>query len=78
MIVIGAGPAGAAAAMRAAGAGINVTAFEKGAPGRDKVCGDGLTPRAVAALDDLGIALDEDKIAHFRRDRSAPLMSASA
>ena len=23
---------------------------EKGAPGRDKVCGDGLTPRAVAAL----------------------------
>ncbi len=59
MIVIGAGPAGAAAAMRAAGAGITVTAFEKAAHGRDKVCGDGLTPRAVAALDDLGIPLDE-------------------
>ena len=59
MIVIGAGPAGAAAAMRAAGAGIKVTAFEKAPPGRDKVCGDGLTPRAVAALDELGISLDE-------------------
>ena len=59
MIVIGAGPAGAAAAMRAAGAGIEVTAFEKAPAGRDKVCGDGLTPRAVAALDELGISLDE-------------------
>ena len=35
-----------------------MTVFEKGSPGRDKVCGDGLTPRAVAALDELGIALD--------------------
>ena len=59
MIVIGAGPAGAAAAMRAAGAGIAVTAFEKAPPGRDKVCGDGLTPRAVAALGELGVSLDE-------------------
>ena len=32
--------------------------FEKGSPGRDKVCGDGLTPRAVTALDELGITLD--------------------
>ena len=59
MIVIGAGPAGAAAAMRAAGAGITVTAFEKAPAGRDKVCGDGLTPRAVAALHELGVSLDE-------------------
>lgn len=59
MIVIGAGPAGTAAAMRAAGAGISVTAFEKAPAGRDKVCGDGLTPRAVAALDELGVSLDE-------------------
>jgi geranylgeranyl reductase family protein len=29
--------------------------FEKAAPGRDKVCGDGLTPRAVHALDELEI-----------------------
>ena len=56
--VIGAGPAGAAAAIRAARGGARVTVFEKGSPGRDKVCGDGLTPRAVAALDELGITLD--------------------
>ena len=55
--VIGAGPAGAATAIRAARGGARVTVFEKASPGRDKVCGDGLTPRAVAALDELGIDL---------------------
>jgi len=55
MLVIGGGPAGAAAAIRAARAGVRVTLFEKGPHGRDKVCGDGLTPRAIAALDDLDI-----------------------
>ena len=33
--------------------------FEKGAHGRDKVCGDGLTPRAVGALNELKIPLDD-------------------
>jgi menaquinone-9 beta-reductase len=56
--VIGAGPAGSAAAMRAARAGARVVVFEKGVHGRDKVCGDGLTPRAVGALDELKIDLD--------------------
>ncbi|MXW96923.1 MAG: geranylgeranyl reductase family protein [Acidimicrobiaceae bacterium] len=56
--VIGAGPAGAATAIRAARGGAHVTVFEKASPGRDKVCGDGLTPRAVAALNELGIELD--------------------
>ena len=55
LLVIGGGPAGAAAAIRAARAGVRVTVFEKGPHGRDKVCGDGLTPRAVAALRDLDI-----------------------
>src|SRR3954453_22572678 len=55
MLVIGGGPAGAATAIRAARAGVRVTLFEKGPHGRDKVCGDGLTPRAVAALEDLDI-----------------------
>lgn len=36
-----------------------MTVFEKGKPGRDKICGDGLTPRAVKALDDLGVSLDD-------------------
>ena len=55
LLVIGGGPAGAAAAIVAARAGLNVTVFEKGPHGRDKVCGDGLTPRAVAALEELKI-----------------------
>ncbi len=59
LVVIGAGPAGSAAAMRAARAGARVTVFEKGPAGRDKVCGDGLTPRAVAALSELKIDLED-------------------
>jgi menaquinone-9 beta-reductase len=55
LLIIGGGPAGAAAAIRGARAGLEVTVFEKGPHGRDKVCGDGLTPRAVAALQALAI-----------------------
>lgn len=55
--VIGAGPAGAATAIAAARAGARVRVFEKAQLGRDKACGDGLTPRAVAALRNLGIEL---------------------
>ena len=58
LVVIGAGPAGSAAAIRAARAGARVTVFEKGAAGRDKVWGDGLTPRSVAALHELAIDLE--------------------
>ncbi|MEO1057535.1 MAG: geranylgeranyl reductase family protein [Actinomycetota bacterium] len=53
--IIGAGPAGAAAAITAARAGASVIVFDKAGYGRDKVCGDGLTPRAVGALHDLDI-----------------------
>jgi len=57
--VIGGGPAGAAAAICAARAGLSVVVFEKGSYGRDKVCGDGLTPRAIGALNELDISLDD-------------------
>ena len=59
IVVIGAGPAGAAAAIQAARAGARVIVFDKAPYGRDKVCGDGLTPRAVGALNDLKIDLDD-------------------
>jgi geranylgeranyl reductase family protein len=55
--VIGAGPAGAAVAIQAARLGASVVVFDKAAYGRDKVCGDGLTPRAVGALNELKIDL---------------------
>ncbi len=61
LLVIGGGPAGSAAAITAARAGLSVMLFEKGAHGRDKVCGDGLTPRAIAALDELRI---DHSVAH--------------
>ncbi len=57
LVIIGGGPAGAAAAIRAARAGARVSVLERGDAGRDKVCGDGLTPRAVAALDELKVDL---------------------
>ena len=58
--VIGGGPAGAATAIRAARAGAKVVVFEKGPHGRDKVCGDGLTPRAVGALQELEIPYEDE------------------
>lgn len=67
MIVIGAGPAGAAAAIQAARGGASVRVFDKAPYGRDKVCGDGLTPRAVAALNELKIDMsDAHRIAGLR------------
>jgi len=67
MAVIGAGPAGAAAAIQAARAGVRVVVFDKAPYGRDKICGDGLTPRAVGALKDLDIELtDAHPIAGLR------------
>ena len=59
LAIVGAGPAGSATAIRAARGGARVVMFERSVPGRDKVCGDGLTPRAVNALLELGISSDE-------------------
>ncbi len=55
--IIGAGPAGAATAIRAARQGASTVLFERAPSGRDKACGDGLTPRAMGALGELGIDL---------------------
>ncbi len=55
VIVVGAGPAGSATAYHLARAGHEVLLLEKTAFPREKVCGDGLTPRAVTALVAMGI-----------------------
>ena len=55
VIVVGAGPAGATTAFHLAQSGLDVLLLEKTAFPREKVCGDGLTPRAVKQLVSLGI-----------------------
>ncbi|MET9533408.1 geranylgeranyl reductase family protein [Streptomyces sp. NPDC006649] len=58
VIVVGAGPAGSAAAFHLARAGVDVVLLEKGTFPRDKVCGDGLTPQGVHQLVRMGIDID--------------------
>jgi len=55
VVVIGAGPAGSATAAWAARAGLDVLLVDAERFPRDKPCGDGLTPRAVAELRGLGL-----------------------
>lgn len=54
ILVIGAGPGGAATAARLAEAGHEVLMVDRAQFPRDKTCGDGLTPRCVAALEQMG------------------------
>ncbi|MEJ5919025.1 geranylgeranyl reductase family protein [Corynebacterium sp. H78] len=56
VLVVGAGPTGAAAAIHAVDAGFSVLLVDSQTFPRDKTCGDGLTPRAIAELDRLGLA----------------------
>lgn len=58
-IVVGAGPAGSATAVHLARRGLTVALLEKSEFPRDKVCGDGLTPRATRQLIRLGIDTSE-------------------
>ncbi len=60
VIVVGAGPAGSSAAYWLAGAGLDVALVERSSFPREKVCGDGLTPRGTRALIDMGIDVSED------------------
>ncbi|HEX4790793.1 MAG TPA: geranylgeranyl reductase family protein [Actinospica sp.] len=55
VIVVGAGPAGSTTAYHLAKAGLDVLLLEKTAFPREKICGDGLTPRAVTQLVRMGV-----------------------
>ena len=55
VLIVGAGPAGCAAAITLAGAGFDVVLIDQHAFPRDKVCGDGLIPDAHQALRRLGL-----------------------
>ena len=58
VLVVGAGPGGSATAYHLARHGIDVTVVERSAFPREKVCGDGLTPRGVAAMLKMGVDPD--------------------
>ncbi|MGH8945041.1 MAG: geranylgeranyl reductase family protein, partial [Acidimicrobiia bacterium] len=58
VLVVGGGPAGAAAAYWLARSGHEVTLVEKKEYPRDKTCGDGLTPRAILQLQEMGFDFD--------------------
>ena len=59
VLVVGAGPAGATAAYHLARHGVHVLAVDKAAFPREKVCGDGLTPRGVKQLLEMGVDVTE-------------------
>jgi geranylgeranyl reductase family protein len=73
VIVVGAGPAGSATAAHLAQAGVNVVLLEKSAFPREKVCGDGLTPRAVKQLVKLGI--DTSKEAGWLQNKGLRILA---
>jgi len=64
VLVVGGGPAGAAAGFWLARLGHDVTVIERKKFPREKTCGDGLTPRAVKELGDMGLS---DQLSQFHR-----------
>ena len=55
VLVVGAGPGGSATAYHLARQGVDVLLVDRATFPREKVCGDGLTPRGVAAMGRLGV-----------------------
>ena len=66
IVIVGAGPAGLAAAIAAREKGLRVTATDCARPPIDKTCGEGLMPDGLAALEKLGIAIGPEHGFPFR------------
>jgi len=64
VLVVGAGPSGAAAAYWLAERGHRVVVVERKEFPREKTCGDGLTPRAVRQLHDMGL---DERLEEYHR-----------
>lgn len=62
VLVVGGGPGGASAAFWLAQRGVDVVLAEKKHYPREKACGDGLTPRAVRQLTDMGFDFDRPDV----------------
>ena len=55
VLIVGAGPGGCSAAWRLAGMGYRILVVDRETFPRDKICGDGIAPRAVHALYQMGL-----------------------
>ncbi len=55
VVIVGAGPAGASAALAARRAGASVLMLDRARFPRDKTCGDGIAPHAIEVLTRLGV-----------------------
>ncbi|MBI2168364.1 MAG: geranylgeranyl reductase family protein [Actinobacteria bacterium] len=75
LLVIGGGPAGAAAAVCGARAGLSVTLHDRATFPRDKTCGDGLTIDALRRLERMG--LDPEAVGVWQPVAEAVLHSPS-
>ncbi|MGA0064891.1 MAG: NAD(P)/FAD-dependent oxidoreductase [Ilumatobacteraceae bacterium] len=74
-IVVGAGPAGIAAAITAHSTGKSVLVIDKARFPRDKCCGDGLTTGALRLLERLGV--DRNDVGSWRECRDVEVRSPS-
>ncbi len=64
VVIVGAGPSGSACAYWLAQAGWSVCLIEKKTFPREKTCGDGLTPRSVHQIIEMGLEPEVAKHAH--------------
>lgn len=77
VVVVGAGPAGTAAAITAVERGLSVVCVDKAQFPRDKTCGDGLTANALRLLETLGVTLADLAAAKPMFIRETVLVSPS-